>query len=70
MKSIGGNAYFNNLNDARGLESLEHIGGHAFFDNLRSTDGLNSLKKISGKVIANYVDFEQLLLKNNSHYHK
>lgn len=70
LKSIGGNAYFSNLNDARGLESLERIDGHAFFDNLKTTDGLNSLQKISGKVIANYVDFEQLILKNNSHHHK
>lgn len=70
LKSIGRNAYFSNLNYASDLESLECIDGHAFFDNLKTTDGLNSLKKISGKVIANYVDFEQLLLKNNSHYHK
>lgn len=70
LKSIGRNAYFSNLNYASDLESLECIDGHALFDNLKTTDGLNSLKKISGKVIANYVDFEQLLLKNNSHYHK
>ncbi len=70
LKSIGGNAYFSNLNDASGLESLECIDGHALFDNLKTTDGLDSLQEIGGKVIANYVDFEQLILKNNSHHHK
>ena len=46
LKAIGGDAHFNNLKSAKGLESLTYIVGTAGFVNLTSARGLESLTYI------------------------
>ena len=56
LKAIGGDAHFNNLKSAKGLESLTYIAGTASFVNLKSARGLENLTYIAG--IANFVNLK------------
>ena len=46
LKIICGNAYFESLISAKGLESLQNIGEKAYFYELTSAEGLNALQNI------------------------
>lgn len=48
LKVIIGDAHFNNLVTAIGLENLNFIIGSAYFHSLRNADGLENLKLIAG----------------------
>ena len=48
LKAIGGDAHFNNLKSAKGLEGLNHISGRAYFSNLINAKGLEDLAHIGG----------------------
>ena len=48
LKVIIGDAYFNNLVTAIGLDNLSYIIGSAFFHSLKRADGLEKLKLIDG----------------------
>ena len=48
LKAIGGDAHFNNLKSAKGLEGLNHISERAYFSNLINAKGLEDLAHIGG----------------------
>ena len=48
LRAIIGDAIFQQLISAEGLESLEYIGGKADFNSLRSAEGLENLRSIGG----------------------
>ena len=48
LRMILGDAYFDNLETAEGLEDLQIIGGDARFDNLEKAEGLENLQIIGG----------------------
>ncbi len=48
LQYIIGDAYFNNLISARGLEKLQNIGGDGNFRSLTNSEGLENLQNIDG----------------------
>lgn len=51
LQYIIGDAYFNNLISARGLEKLQNIGGDGNFRSLTNSEGLENLQNIDGDVV-------------------
>ena len=51
LQYIIGDAYFNNLISARGLEKLQNIGGDGNFRSLTNSEGLENLQNIDGDAV-------------------